>query len=135
LDGGARRGGGDGGGARGLRACGPPAPGRRPRHRPRRGRHAVRRPGHRCRDAVATLSAAPDSDVVVAVRIPTVGGPDAVLHAELASAAARTGRTTVACMDDLHGVTPDLTATDADGRTWTVPAYSTPEDGALALGH
>lgn len=86
------------------------------------------------RDAVATLYSDPESDVVVAVRIPTVGGPDPVLQAELAVAAARTGRTTVACMDELHGVTPELTASDAEGRSWTVPAYSTPEDGALALG-
>ncbi|WP_426592216.1 GNAT family N-acetyltransferase [Cellulomonas sp. McL0617] len=88
----------------------------------------------RVRDAVAALYADPDSDVVVAVRIPTVGGPDPVLQAELAGAAARTGRTTVACMDQLHGLTPELTATDDADRPWTVPAYSTPEDAALALG-
>lgn len=86
------------------------------------------------REAVTALYDDPESDVVVAVRIPTVGGPDPVLQAELATAAARTGRTTVACMDELHGVTSELTATDEAGRAWTVPAYSTPEDGALALG-
>ncbi len=88
----------------------------------------------RVRAAVTELYDDPDSDVAVVVRIPTVGGPDPVLQAELASAAARTGRTTVACMDELHGLTPELTATDEAGRAWTVPAYSTPEDAALALG-
>ncbi len=88
----------------------------------------------RVRAAVTDLYGDPDSDVAVVVRIPTVGGADAVLQAELASAAARAGRTTVACMDELHGLTPELTATDEAGRAWTVPAYSTPEDAALALG-
>jgi acyl-CoA synthetase (NDP forming) len=37
-------------------------------------------------------------------------------------------------MDELHGVTTELTAQDEDGRSWTIPAYSTPEDGVLALG-
>ena len=41
----------------------------------------------------------------------------------------------MACIYDLHGLTPELTARDDDGREWTVPAYSTPEDAALALGH
>ncbi|WP_028048578.1 GNAT family N-acetyltransferase [Cellulomonas sp. URHD0024] len=90
--------------------------------------------GDQVRAAVAALYDDPDSDVVIAVRIPTVGGPDPVLQTELATAAARTGRTTVACMDELHGLTPELTATDPQGRSWTVPAYSTPEDSALALG-
>ncbi|MEZ0447792.1 GNAT family N-acetyltransferase [Cellulomonas sp. ICMP 17802] len=89
----------------------------------------------RVRAAVDELYADPDSDVVVVVRIPTVGGPDAVLHEAVAQAAARSGRTTVACMYDLHGLTPELTAADEAGRPWTVPAYSTPEDAALALGH
>ncbi|WP_421741247.1 GNAT family N-acetyltransferase [Cellulomonas sp.] len=85
--------------------------------------------------AVDELYADPDSDVVVVVRIPTVGGPDTVLQEAVARAAARSGRTTVACIYDLHGLTPELTAVDDDGREWTVPAYSTPEDAALALGH
>ncbi|KQY47826.1 GNAT family N-acetyltransferase [Cellulomonas sp. Root137] len=85
--------------------------------------------------AVDELYADPDSDVVVVVRIPTVGGPDTVLQDAVARAAARSGRTTVACIYDLHGLTAELTAADDDGREWTVPAYSTPEDAALALGH
>lgn len=85
--------------------------------------------------AVDELYADPDSDVVVVVRIPTVGGPDTVLQEAVARGAARSGRTTVACIYDLHGLTAELTAADDDGREWTVPAYSTPEDAALALGH
>ncbi|KRD44936.1 GCN5 family acetyltransferase [Cellulomonas sp. Root930] len=85
--------------------------------------------------AVDELYADPDSDVVVVVRIPTVGGPDTVLQDAVARAAARSGRTTVACIYDLHGLTAELTAADDDGREWTVPAYSTPEDAVLALGH
>ncbi len=85
--------------------------------------------------AVDALYADPDSDVVVVVRIPTVGGPDTVLPEAVARAAARSRRTTVACIYDLHGLTPQLTAADDEGREWTVPAYSTPEDAALALGH
>ncbi|WP_146925244.1 GNAT family N-acetyltransferase [Cellulomonas xylanilytica] len=92
-------------------------------------------PPDRVRAAVGALYDDPDSDVVVVVRIPTVGGPDTVLQDTVAERAARSRRTTVACIYDLHGVTPELTARDDDGKEWTVPAYSTPEDAALALGH
>ncbi|MBF0686223.1 MAG: GNAT family N-acetyltransferase [Cellulomonas sp.] len=87
------------------------------------------------RAAVERVYTEPDVDVVVVVRIPTLGGQDPVLRSEVARAAARTGRTTVACVDDLHGVTAELTAADDDGRDRTVPAYAAPEDAALALGH
>jgi len=87
------------------------------------------------RAAVGRVYDDPDVDVVVALRIPTLGGADPVLVREVAHAAARTGRTTVACMSDLHGVTADLAATDPAGRVRTVPAYAAPEDAALALGH
>src|SRR5690606_27332777 len=78
------------------------------------------------RAAVDRVYTDPDVDVVVVVRIPTLGGQGTDLPGEVARAAARTGRTTVACMDDLHGVTPRLTATDPDGRERTVPAYAAP---------
>lgn len=87
------------------------------------------------RTTVAEVYDDPGSDVVVVVRIPTLGPVADALPLEVAAAAARTGRTTVASVLGLHGVTPELTALDDDGRAWTVPAYSTPEDAALALGH
>ncbi|MDQ0373670.1 bifunctional acetate--CoA ligase family protein/GNAT family N-acetyltransferase [Cellulomonas humilata] len=92
-------------------------------------------PPDRVRAAVDALYDDGDSDVVIVVRIPTVGGPDTVLQDAVAQRAARSRRTTVACIYDLHGLTEELTARDDDGREWTVPAYSTPEDAALALGH
>ena len=87
------------------------------------------------RDAVERVYTDPDVDAVIAVRVPTLGVPDAVLPREVARAAARTGRTTVACIYDLHGITAELTAPDPEGRMRTVPAYAMPEDAALALGH
>ncbi|NYD84547.1 GNAT family N-acetyltransferase [Cellulomonas oligotrophica] len=87
------------------------------------------------RDTVERLYSDPEVDVVVAVRIPSLGVPDPVVPREVARAAARTGRTTVACMYDLHGVTAELTAADPTGRLRTVPAYAAPEDAVLALGH
>jgi acyl-CoA synthetase (NDP forming) len=53
---------------------------------------------------------------------------------EVARAAARTGRPTVAVMTGLHGLTPELTAPDDEGAARTVPAYATPADAVLALG-
>ncbi|GIG41006.1 GNAT family N-acetyltransferase [Cellulomonas phragmiteti] len=85
--------------------------------------------------AVERVYTDPEVDVVVVVRIPTLGVEDAVLPGEVARAAARTGRTTVTCMYDLHGITAQLTADDPQGRARTVPAYAAPEDAALALGH
>ncbi|MFS0705559.1 GNAT family N-acetyltransferase [Cellulomonas sp. 179-A 9B4 NHS] len=92
-------------------------------------------PADDVRATVDRLYADEQTDVVVAVRLPTLGTPDPVVPREVARAAAATGRTTVACMVDLHGITPDLTATDPTGRVRTVPAYSAPEDAVLALGH
>jgi len=87
------------------------------------------------RAAVERVYTDPEVDVVVAVRITTLNPTDHVLAREVAHAAARTGRTTVACIPDLHGLTPELAALDPDGRERTVPAYAAPEDAALALGH
>ncbi|WP_188037415.1 GNAT family N-acetyltransferase, partial [Actinotalea sp. JY-7885] len=84
----------------------------------------------------ATLSevyADPGTDVVVVVHVPTLGAPDPRVAAAVARAAAGSGRTTVACVLGLSGITPALTATDAEGRTWSVPAYAAPEDGVAAL--
>jgi acyl-CoA synthetase (NDP forming)/RimJ/RimL family protein N-acetyltransferase len=73
-------------------------------------------------------------DVVVAVHVPVVGQADDRVARALAHAAAGSGRATVACLFGLHGAAPELTAIDADGHAWTVPAYTTPEDAVLALG-
>lgn len=75
----------------------------------------------------------PECDVVVVVHLPTVGDPDPAVARTVAAAAAGSGKTTVACLRGARGITPDLTATDADGVAWSVPAYVAPEDGVLAL--
>jgi acyl-CoA synthetase (NDP forming)/GNAT superfamily N-acetyltransferase len=91
-------------------------------------------PADDVRSAVDALYADPDVDCVVAVRVPLVSGPDTVTPGEVARAAAATGRTTVAVMTGLHGLTTELTARDAAGEPRTVPAYATPADAVLALG-
>lgn len=75
----------------------------------------------------------PECDVVVVVHLPTVGDPDPAVARTVAAAAAGSGKTTVACLRGARGISPELTATDADGVTWSVPAYVAPEDGVLAL--
>ncbi|CAM5779830.1 bifunctional acetate--CoA ligase family protein/GNAT family N-acetyltransferase [Cellulomonas persica] len=77
----------------------------------------------------------PDVDVVIVVRIPIVGAPDPRFGRVVARAAADSGKTVVACVLGLRGVTDELTAPGPDGEPRTVPAYATPEDAALALGH
>lgn len=84
--------------------------------------------------ALRTVYADPGVDVVVAVHVPTVGPGAGVFLPELAATAAGSGKTTVACVLGRSGIRDDLTATDATGRSWTVPAYVTPEDAVLALG-
>lgn len=88
---------------------------------------------HQVEDEVAAAYAAPDVDAVVVVHVPTVGATDAALPRAVATAAAGTGRPTVACILGLTGVSDPLTATGADGSTSTVPAYATPEDAVVAL--
>ena len=95
------------------------------------------RPARRASGRPSTSSTRdPDSDVVVVVRDPD---RRAAGHRAAGRGRARPrrapGAPTVACIFDLHGLTPELTAADDDGREWTVPAYSTPEDAVLALGH
>ncbi|QTE28346.1 bifunctional acetate--CoA ligase family protein/GNAT family N-acetyltransferase [Pengzhenrongella sicca] len=72
-------------------------------------------------------------DVVVAVHVSTVGARSPRFARAVAQAAAGSGVATVSCILTLHGITPELTAA-ADGRDWTVPAYSTPEAAVSALG-
>ncbi|WP_454048380.1 bifunctional acetate--CoA ligase family protein/GNAT family N-acetyltransferase [Cellulomonas sp. Marseille-Q8402] len=77
----------------------------------------------------------PGVDVVVTMHVPTVGPRDERVAQALARHAAGSGRTSVACLLGLHGATPQLTAPDAEGTLRTIPAYTTPEDAVLALGH
>jgi acyl-CoA synthetase (NDP forming)/RimJ/RimL family protein N-acetyltransferase len=72
-------------------------------------------------------------DVVMLVHVPTLGDVDPRVARTLAAHAAGSGRTTVACILGLSGITEDLTAPDASGRAWSVPAYAAPEDGVSAL--
>lgn len=85
--------------------------------------------------AVHELYDEPDLDAVIAVRIPVVDDLDPRVARAVAQAAARTGRPTVAVMAGLHGITDELTALRPDGTPRTVPAYATPADAVLALGH
>ncbi len=88
----------------------------------------------RVREGVAALYAS-GVQAVIAVRIPVVGALDRPMAQEVALAAAASGIPTVAVMTGLHGLTPDLTAPDATGTPRTVPAYATPADASVALGH
>ncbi|MBU4336496.1 MAG: GNAT family N-acetyltransferase [Actinobacteria bacterium] len=90
-------------------------------------------PADQLRAAIDAVYAA-DVDAVLVVRVPLLGGLDLDLTAHLARAAARTGRTTVACIPDLLGVSEALTAPDDAGQPCTVPAFASPEDAAAALG-
>ena len=82
---------------------------------------------------VAEAYADPDGDVVVVAYVPTLGPPHPRVARSLARAAASSGKTTVACIRGLSGVTEELTAPDGDGVSRTVPAYAAPEDGVAAL--
>lgn len=83
----------------------------------------------------AEVFADPGVDVVITMHVPTVGPRDERVAQAFARHAAGSGRASVACLLGLHGATPELTAPDADGHPRTIPAYTTPEDAVLALGH
>lgn len=95
-------------------------------------------------EVAATVDAlyAPDAcDVVVVVHVPVVHPRREDVSHAVALAAARTGRTTVASMLGLHGLTDELSAPAPDApdggasdALLRVPAYSTPEDAVAALG-
>jgi acyl-CoA synthetase (NDP forming)/RimJ/RimL family protein N-acetyltransferase len=92
-------------------------------------------PDERRRQAAAAVYEDPAVDAVVVVSTPVLGGTDHALARVVSVAAATTGRTTLAVMTGLHGLAPDLTAPDGAGDARTVPAFSTPADAVLALGH
>lgn len=79
--------------------------------------------------AVASLYAPDACDAVVVVDVPVVVPRSDGIAREVAAAAARTGRTTVASMLGLHGMPEVLRSGDV-----RVPAFSTPEDAVWALG-
>jgi acyl-CoA synthetase (NDP forming)/RimJ/RimL family protein N-acetyltransferase len=83
----------------------------------------------------AEVFADPGVDVVITMHVPTVGPRDERVAQAYARHAAGSGKASVACLLGLHGATPELTAPDADGHLRTIPAYTTPEDAVLALGH
>jgi acyl-CoA synthetase (NDP forming)/RimJ/RimL family protein N-acetyltransferase len=83
----------------------------------------------------AEVFADPGVDVVITMHVPTVGPRDERVAQAYARHAAGSGKASVACLLGLHGATPELTAPDADGNLRTIPAYTTPEDAVLALGH
>lgn len=83
----------------------------------------------------AEVCADPGVDVVITMHVPTVGPRDERVAQAFARHAAGSGKASVACLLGLHGATPQLTAPDAEGRPRTIPAYTTPEDAVLALGH
>ncbi|WP_372592843.1 GNAT family N-acetyltransferase [Actinotalea sp.] len=84
-------------------------------------------------EQLSEVYADPGCDAVVVMHVPTVGEPDPRVAAAIARAAASAGRTTIACILGLSGVTPELTAPDEGGTPRTVPAFATPEDAVLAL--
>ena len=84
--------------------------------------------------SLAELYSSDACDVVIVVHVPTVGAASPRLARAVAKAAAGSGITTAAVVLGLHGASEPLTAPDADGTPRTVPAYSTPEGAAAALG-
>jgi acyl-CoA synthetase (NDP forming)/RimJ/RimL family protein N-acetyltransferase len=76
-------------------------------------------------------------DAVIVVHVPTLGEPDPRIAQAVARHAAG-GRTTIAVILGLSGLTPELSSPELDGadrdaRVRTVPAYATPEDAVTAL--
>src|SRR5699024_11079981 len=70
-------------------------------------------------DALEAAVAGVAADVVVVVDVPTVGPGPAERAGAVARAAAARGRTTVACLLGLSGLTPELTAPGPDGAPVT----------------
>lgn len=72
-----------------------------------------------------------DADALVVVDVPTLPATGEEVRA-VAAAAAASGRTTLACVAGLSGLTDALTADGPHGPV-TVPAYAAPEDAVAAL--
>lgn len=82
---------------------------------------------------LADVFADPGTDAVVLLHVPPLGEAHPAVARSVARAAAASGRTAVACIRGLSGITTALTGRGPDGRAVTVPAYATPEDAVLAL--
>jgi acyl-CoA synthetase (NDP forming)/GNAT superfamily N-acetyltransferase len=82
--------------------------------------------------ALADLTAREDWDALLVAYVPLLGERDAGVGVELARAAARTGRTTLACVLGLEGLPTEL-ATAGPAGPVRVPAFATVEDAVLAL--
>jgi acyl-CoA synthetase (NDP forming)/GNAT superfamily N-acetyltransferase len=78
--------------------------------------------------ALDGLAGRQDWDALVVAYVPILGERDPGVGVEIARAAARTGRTTLACVLGLEGLTEELSL--ADRR---VPAFGTVEDAVQAL--
>ncbi|GAA2007924.1 GNAT family N-acetyltransferase [Brevibacterium samyangense] len=81
----------------------------------------------------------PTVDSVVVIFTPSAGAEEAEVARIVATEAARSGRTTVACFLGVHGVKDALTAhtIDEDGNrtAHAVPSFMGPEDAVWALSH
>lgn len=82
----------------------------------------------RYEEALTALAARSDWDAVVVAHSPPLGRTDPAVAQVVARAAAADGRTWVAAVHGLHGLTAELTA---EGRT--VPSTTTVEDAVAAL--
>lgn len=86
-----------------------------------------------CAVALREVYARDDVDAVVACFAPPVGGVDTDVASRLATAAAASDKTSVACFVGMHGVQEALSAPSASGETRVVPSYPSPEDAVRAL--
>ncbi len=105
---------------------------------------------HHISGALDALYAKGACDVVIVAHVPTLGEFPAEAAQQLAHSALRSGVPTVASIFGMHGITAPLTvqreheckATDIQSEescecreTYSIPAYSTPEDAIRALEH
>lgn len=90
--------------------------------------------GNNMQGALDELYADDACDVVLITHVPTLGEFPIDAAEQIACAAASAGRPTVASILGLRGVTQELTV-EREGVSYSVPAYSTPEDAIRALEH
>lgn len=81
---------------------------------------------------IGSLYAKDACDMVVFAHVPTTGSINAETAQLLVQAAHETARPTLASVFGLHGLAPELSM-ETQAGTFTVPAYSTPEDAIRTL--